>query len=142
MTNRFVAGLALLLLCGRASAWEARAAKVPERLRQLSSLRARRPAKSARKPGWIAKPADADGRIHWSESFGGKSYFFGVGKVANVKDPALRNGAAEDDARASLAYAVGTPSGGAASARLEGSQILDWYQARDGVFYALAVLIR
>lgn len=139
--RHFLAACSLAaLLAGTASAWEAKASKVADRLRALSSLTAAMPAKRA--PGWAKRPGGADGRVHWTETYGGKTYVFAAGRVENVENPSLKRDAAEAEARVSLAYAVGDPGGGSVSAKLERSLILDWYQDPKGAMSALAVLIR
>lgn len=129
-----LAVLSAALLCAPAPvrAWEAKASKVAER---LSRPRTPAAARQWRKPGWAKKIAAPEEKVFWSERLGGKTYVFGVGLVRGVDNPGLRASAAADRARASLLE-------GKESARLEGSEILDWYLDRAGDMYALAVLIR
>lgn len=122
----------LLGLASPARAWEAKASKVAER---LSRPRTPAAARQWRKPGWTKKIRAPEDKVFWSERLGGKTYVFGVGLVRGVDNPGLRASAAADRARASLLE-------GKESARLEGSEILDWYLDRRGDMYALAVLIR
>ncbi|MCM2304415.1 MAG: hypothetical protein NDJ72_06910 [Elusimicrobia bacterium] len=126
--------LALVLTCSPlpARAWEAKAAKVAERL-----SRPRVPPSSPRwrKPGWAKKIKAPEDKVFWTESFGGRTYVFGVGLVRGVDNPALRASAAADRARESLLE-------GREGALLEGADILDWHLDRRGGLYALAVLVR
>lgn len=123
----------LLLVCAPpARAWEARAARVAER---LSRPRVPPASRRWRKPGWAKKIKAPEDKVFWTESLGGKTYVFGVGLARGVDNPALRASAAADRARASLLE-------GRESAELEGSEILDWHLDRRGDMYALAVLIR
>ncbi|MFI5345640.1 MAG: hypothetical protein ACHQ51_04620 [Elusimicrobiota bacterium] len=152
--RRLAVALPAFLLCVRAYAWEAKAGKVEKRLRELSSFtsggqsgpavqRVLRGSRHARKPAWAKKSAGADGRVHWSEKFGGKTYYFGVGALQNVKNPSLQADAAEEQARVSLAYALGAPGAdGKISADLSGSRILDWYLNPKGELSALAVIVK
>jgi hypothetical protein len=131
---RFALALAFVLICASAPAfaWEAKAAKVAERLSRPRNPAA---ARQWRKPGWAKKIKAPEDRVFWTEAHGGKTYVFGVGLVRGVDNPGLRASAAADRARASLLE-------GKDSAALEGSEILDWYLDRRGDMYALAVLIR
>lgn len=122
----------LLLPAPPARAWEAKAAKVAER---LSRPRTPEAARRWRKPGWARKIKAPEDKVFWTEAHGGKTFVFGVGLVRGVDNPGLRASAAADRARASLLE-------GKESALLEGSEILDWYLDRSGDMYALAVLIR
>lgn len=122
----------LLFAAPPARAWEAKAAKVAERLSRPRSPAA---ARQWRKPGWAKKMRAPEDKVFWTESLGAKTYVFGVGLVRGVDNPALRASAAADRARESLLE-------GKEGALLEGSEILDWYLDRRGNMYALAVLIR
>ncbi|MBI2788927.1 MAG: hypothetical protein HYX59_09630 [Elusimicrobia bacterium] len=115
-----------------ARAWEAKAAKVAER---LSRPRTPAAARQWRKPGWARKIHAPEDRVFWTEAHGGKTFVFGVGLARGVDNPGLRATAAADRARASLLE-------GKEGALLEGSEILDWYLDRRGDMYALAVLTR
>lgn len=115
-----------------ARAWEAKAAKVAER---LSRPRTPAAARQRRKPGWARKIKAPEDKVFWTESLGGKTYVFGVGLVRGVDNPGLRASAVADRARASLLE-------GKEGALLEGAEILDWYLDRRGDMYALAVLVR
>jgi hypothetical protein len=148
--NGVILGLILALTAGPAAAWEAAAAKVDARLKEISSFqprpavqRALKGSRRGRKPGWAKKTPGADGHVHWSETFGGKTYYFGVGTLQDVKNPSLQADAAEEQARVSLAYALGTPGpDGTVKAALAGSRILDWYLNPKGELLALAVLVK
>ena len=120
------------LLPAPARAWEAKAAKVAERL-----SRPRVPPSSPRwrKPGWAKKIRAPEDKVFWTEAHAGRTYVFGVGLVRGVDNPALRASAAADRARESLLE-------GREGALLEGAEILDWHLDRRGGLYALAVLVR
>lgn len=128
----------LLFSAPPARAWEAKAAKVAER---LSRPRTPAAARQWRKPGWARKIKAPEDRVFWTEAHGGKTFVFGVGLVRGVDNPGLRASAAADRARASLAAEKGGASAGE-GVPLEGSEILDWYLDRRGDMHALAVLVR
>lgn len=124
--------VAVILSGVPARAWEAKASGVEKRLSRRPSPAG---ARQRSKPGWARKIDGPLDKVHWSESYRGKTYVFGVGLVRGIDNPGLRLIAAQDRARASL---LETKSSGT----LEGSQILDWYLNRSGDMYALAFLIR
>ncbi len=124
--------LAVLLTApGSALAWEARADRVAERLREPPGLLQ---ARQSRRPGWSRRVTSPNQRVSWSEDFDGKTYVFGVGMARGIASSGLDQAIAGDRAREGIADVAG-PS-------LQGSTIVDWYLAPNGDLYALAVLIR
>ena len=140
--------IASLSLSVPARAWEASADDADARLHSYPSFT--RSHQNAM-PGWARRIRAPEDKVHWSETRGGKTYVFGVGMARGVENPALRLGAAEDRARASIVDRVGevttstaTSSGGAVirvkTAVLNGARIIDWFLGPSGDLYALAVL--
>ncbi|MBI5240555.1 MAG: hypothetical protein HY926_08790 [Elusimicrobia bacterium] len=137
---------AVLVFPALSGAWEVKVEETDRRIQQAQSgwktpkgepvLRAvLRGAKQGKKPGWARKVSRAAPKAAWSESFNGKTYFFGAGLVEKVKDPALRVSTAQDRARAGLAGILGEPG-------VAGAIPIDWYGDKKGALYALLVLVR
>ena len=148
---------AVLLLPAITGAWEVKVADVDRRIQEvqgrwkdakgepvLKSILGR--GKRGKKPAWVKKVRAASDQAYWSESYGGKTYYFGVGLAEEIRDPHLRITTAQDRARASLAYLLGTvkttPEKTQIEASVAGAIPIDWYAAKDNALYALLVVVR
>lgn len=144
---------AVILLPALAGAWEVKVADVDRRIQEvqgrwkdgkgepvLKSIL--NPGQRGRKPGWARKVRAATDPVCWSESYGGKTYYFGVGLVEKVRDPHLRISTAQDRARASLVYLLGTVKTAGAEGLVAGAIPIDWYPVKGNSLYALLVVVR
>jgi hypothetical protein len=146
--------VAAVLLPAPGAAWEVKVEDVGRRIQEvqgrwkdakgepvLKSILGR--GKRGKKPGWAKKVRAASDQVCWSESYGGKTYYFGVGLAEKIRDPFLRMTAAQDRARASLVELLGAVK---TAAGVEGSVAgaipIDWYPAKGNSLYALLVVVR
>jgi hypothetical protein len=155
MRTPFPLCCAALLLPAFAGAWEVKAADADRRIREVQVRwktaqgepvirEVLRGARQGRKPGWARKVRAASDKVCWSESHGGKTYYFGVGLVQKVKNESLRVTTAQDRARASLLELLDAEktAAGQAEGLVAEAIPIDWYGDRKGSLYALLVVVR